>query len=159
MPDPNPSFICSDVRVRNLDRAVRFYRALGLRPVAKGRMNDGTEIVWMRDQPTGQLLELFQLSPRSPIYRPFRSRSQVENSLIFSLPDAESLLARLRTLGAKRVVEFENGDVLLTFVRDPDGTLIELVSWTAGSRKHHRRSPMSGLAHPRSAKRSISKKK
>jgi catechol 2,3-dioxygenase-like lactoylglutathione lyase family enzyme len=157
--EANPSFICPDVRVRNLNRATRFYRALGLRSVAEARMGDGTEIAWLRHQRTGQLLELFQLSRRSPMYRPFRSRAKIENSLIFSLPDGRSLLPRLFKMGASRVREIEDGDVLLTFVRDPDGTLIEFVSWTAASRKDHRRPPMLGLAIPRSSRWSTSKRK
>jgi len=159
MPDNNPSFICADVRVRNLNRATRFYRALGLRRVANARMNDGTDVAWLRDRRTGQLLELFQLSPRSPLYRPFRYRSKVENALIFSLPDVERLLTRLRRLGAKRLLEFEDGDVLVTFVRDPDGTLIEFVSWTSASMKVRSGSPMLALGVPRSRKRSRSKRK
>ena len=148
MPKLNPSFICSDVRVRSLVRATRFYRALGLRPVDKARMDDGTEVIWLADRRTGQLLELFHLSRRSPLYRPFHTRSRVENSLIFSLPDVGPLIVRLLRLGARRLLEFEDGDVRLTFVRDPDGALIEFVSWTAAARKVRQGSPMSRIAAP-----------
>jgi len=150
----NPRFICCDIRVRNLARATRFYRVLGLRPVAKARMQNGTDVVWLRDRRTGQLLELFHLSRRSPLYRPFRDRSRVENSLIFSLPDVGRLLPRLRRMGARRLLVFEDRDVRLTFVRDPDGALIEFVSWTTAARETHRGSPMAGIAAPRLRSRS-----
>jgi catechol 2,3-dioxygenase-like lactoylglutathione lyase family enzyme len=143
-----PSFICPDVRVRNLARAVRFYRGLGLRPVAKGRMDDGTSLVWLRDPKTRQLLELFQLSSRSPLYTPLGRRNRVENALIFSLPDVQRLLPRLRRFGARVLTEFEDGEVHLTFVRDPDGTLLEFLSWTDEARKSHRGSPLVRLALP-----------
>jgi catechol 2,3-dioxygenase-like lactoylglutathione lyase family enzyme len=146
MPRPVATFICSDIRVRNLVRALRFYRALGLRTVAKGRMGDGTTLAWLRDNGTGQLLELFQLSPRSPLYKPFRLRSRVENSLIFSLPDVNALIPRLRRKGAKVLSDFEDGDVRLTFVRDPDGTLLEFLSWAREAKGTHARSPLLNVA-------------
>jgi catechol 2,3-dioxygenase-like lactoylglutathione lyase family enzyme len=121
---------------------------LGLRIVAKGRMGDGTTLAWLRDRRTGQLLELFYLSRRSPLYTPFRQRGRVGNALIFSTPEVTGLLARLRRLGAKVLQDFEDGDVRLVFVRDPDGTLLEFLSWTDEARETHRGAPLSRLAAP-----------
>jgi catechol 2,3-dioxygenase-like lactoylglutathione lyase family enzyme len=143
VPIPPPTFVCADIRVRNLSRAIRFYRTLGLRIEAKGRMRDGTTLAWLRDRGSGQLLELFQLSRRSPLYAPFRSRGRVENALIFSGRNRRTLLPRLRRLGAHVVREFEDGEVHLLFVRDPDGTLLEFLSWTDEALAAHRGPPLS----------------
>lgn len=145
MPPSKPSLICSDIRVGDLARALRFYRALGLRLVAKGEMEDGTSLAWLQDPGTRQLLELFHLSRRSPLYRPLRQRPAPENALIFSLRDVGGLLPRLRRHGAKLLSDFQDGEVRLTFVRDPDGTLLEFVSWTTVARKAHRRAPLLGI--------------
>lgn len=140
-----PNLICSEVRVRNLPRAVRFYRALGLGPVTKGRMNDGTKFVWVRDPKTRQLLELYYLPPRSRLYRPFRARDRLDPQPMFGVQHAKPLLARLRRLGASVVTDFQEGNFRLTLVRDPDGTCLELVSWTTEARKTHRDPPLLGL--------------
>ena len=145
-----PLFVCTDVRVRALARSVRFYRALGLVPVAEGTMEDGTELAWLRDRRTGQLVELFRLSRRSPLYRPFGRRALLERALIFAVPDVARLVPRLRGLGARVVREFRDGSVRLTFLHDPDGTLVELVSW-ADPKARGRPPPMARLVTLRRA--------
>jgi catechol 2,3-dioxygenase-like lactoylglutathione lyase family enzyme len=146
--------ICPDIRVRDLERSVRFYRELGLRPAARTRMSDGTEVVWLRDPRTHQLLEVFQLSRSSPLFVPFGKRSRVENAILFSLNDLRSVWSRLRRLGAKRVTEFEDRGVRLTFIRDPDGTLIELLSRTGPRGAHRGTAPLETLAVARPSRRS-----
>jgi catechol 2,3-dioxygenase-like lactoylglutathione lyase family enzyme len=137
------------VRVRDLARAVRFYRALGLRTVARGRMKDGTKLAWMRDPGTGQLVELFCLSPRSPLYVPFPRRGRAEGSLIFSVDRMAPLRSRLVRSGAKPVREFEDGGVRLSFLRDPDGTLLEFLSWAQPSPRAARATPLLRLTRGR----------
>lgn len=138
----------------DLARAVRFYRVLGLRPVGRTLMKDGTRIVWMSDPSTGQLLELFHLSPRSPLFRPLRRRTGTENALIFGVEDAPDLVRRLRRLGARVEAEFEEDLLRFTFVRDPDGTWIELLAWTDASRSTHRDLPLMHLVSAARAKKS-----
>jgi len=140
-----PNFVCSDVRVRNLARAVQFYRSLGLKIVAKSTMEDGTTLVWLHDRRTRQLLELFHLSRRSPLYVPFRISDKPRNALIFTIPDVKEMLPKLRRVGGRVLTDFTDGTVRLTFVRDPDGTLLEFVSW-AKKAKIRRGSPMLSLA-------------
>ncbi len=145
MPRPVARLVCTDVRVRDLSRAIRFYRVLGLRLAARARMDDGTQLVWMEDRASGQLLELFHLSPRSPLYTPYRPQTETSSARVFALRDAGPILRRLRRLGGPVHEEFEDGSVRLTFLRDPDGAVVELVSWTPASRARHRGSPMQGL--------------
>jgi catechol 2,3-dioxygenase-like lactoylglutathione lyase family enzyme len=143
---PTPHFICSDVRVADLSRTVRFYQLLGLEVATRGRMKDGTRIVWMRDPMTGQLLELFHLSLRSPLFRPFRRPTRTENALIFGVPNLHLLLPRLRRSGAKVTADFREGDVRYVFVRDSNGTFIELLGWVEGTRGARALPPMVDLA-------------
>jgi catechol 2,3-dioxygenase-like lactoylglutathione lyase family enzyme len=136
-----PQYLGSDVRVRELPRSVRFYAALGLRPVARHTMRDGTRIVWLRDPSTGQLLELFELARRSPIYTPFPRRTRSGNAVIFGVRDTRRLLPSLRRFGGRPFAEFEDGEFRLNFLWDPDGTKVELVSWTDAARPKHRSAP------------------
>jgi catechol 2,3-dioxygenase-like lactoylglutathione lyase family enzyme len=140
-----PHLVCSDVRVRNLARSVRFYRSLGLSVAARTQMDDATKIVWMVDRATGQLLELFELSRRSPLYRPFRRYSGTEHALLFGVRDAGRTSERLRRQGARLIQSFREGDVDLVFLRDPDGTWIELLGWTGESRPRHAGFPLATL--------------
>lgn len=92
-------------------------------------MDDGTRIAWMRDDETGQVVELFQLTPASPLYRPFRPSRETHRALIFTHPDLDPLLRRLQRAGARVELEFSEGALRLAFLRDPDGSWIELVGW------------------------------
>ncbi|MCI4350788.1 MAG: VOC family protein [Thermoplasmata archaeon] len=143
-----PHFIGSDVRVADLARSVRFYRLLGLEVAARHRMPDGTRIIWMRDPLTGQLLELFHLSRRSPLYRPFRPATGAEHALIFGVPDLPTLLPRLHRSGARVVADFVEGRVRYVFVRDPNGTWIELLAWIDRAGGVRRLLPRMDLASP-----------
>ncbi len=156
MPREPPHLVFSDVRVRDLESSIRFYRALGLRPIVKGGMTDGTRIVWMRDQRTGQVLELFHLGRRSRLYEPFRPRRGSEGAISFSVDRLRPLVRRLEELGAKRVRSFCDGDAELTFLRDPNGALLELISWTAEGRSKHSEPPLlhlRGASRPRGRRR------
>lgn len=137
-----PILIYSEIRVRNLPRALRFYRAVGLTPATKGRMSDGTRLVWLRDRRTRHLLELYYVPPRSPLYRPFQRPARPDPQLTFTVRDAGPLLAQLRRLGARVTEDFQEGPYRLTFVLDPDGNCLELVSWTAGAVRAHRDPPL-----------------
>jgi len=144
-----PHFVCSDIRVSDLVRAIHFYKLLGLEVIARDRMQDGTHVVWMRDRTTGQMLELFQLSSRSPVYRPFRRRAGTGNALIFGVPEPATVLARLCQSGAKVIADFQEKGVRLLFLRDPDGNRLELLSWMEHTRDRHRLPPLVGLASSR----------
>lgn len=121
---------CTDVRVNDLVRSVRFYRRLGLAVVARHRMADGTRIVWMRDPATRQVLELYRLDANAPLYEPFRPSGDPQSSLIFGVVDTDAIVPDLLRLGARPVAEFEQAGVRFVFLRDPNGKRLELLSWT-----------------------------
>jgi len=140
-----PRFVCTDLRVADLSRSVRFYALLGLGRLARYRMQDGTRIAWMRDRSTGQVLELFQLSTRSPLYEPFRRSIERSHALIFTQPDLNGLLARLRRVGARVVLEFTEGKTRIVFLRDPDGAWVEIIGWVDPAANSGRPLPLRSL--------------
>ena len=78
-----PNLIYSEIRVRNLERSVRFYRALGLVPKSRGRMEDGTSFVWVWDKKTRQLVELWNAPRGSQFFEPFRIGKMFDPRLAF----------------------------------------------------------------------------
>ena len=111
------------VRVRDLDRARRFYtEGLGLRFRRRGRMAAGGVWEELEDPESHQVLEL-NLYPDGPAYR----EGDELDHLGFRVHDLDASLARLVGLGAKlRIPPFVEGDTRLAFLSDPDGIWVEL---------------------------------
>ncbi|HLF07642.1 MAG TPA: VOC family protein, partial [Thermoplasmata archaeon] len=124
-----PHLLYCGIRVRYLDRSMKFYAALGLRPSMKGEMKHGGKWVWMRDPRTKQIVELNWYPGTSEYYEGWRSGVEMDH-LGWSIRDIGTLLTRFRALGAKVKADFVQGNVRLTFVEDRDGIWHEFLSWT-----------------------------
>jgi len=116
-------FEYAGIRVRDLARSVRFYtEGLGLSAQRTGRMRAGGVWQELRDPESGAMLEL-NYYPGDP---PYREGDELDH-LGFRVTDLDACLARLVALGARvRIPPFEEGDVRLAFLSDPDGVWIEL---------------------------------
>jgi lactoylglutathione lyase len=111
------------IRVRDLDRARRFYtEGLGLRSLRKGRMAAGGLWEELEDPESHHLLEL-NFYPDNP---PYREGDELDH-LGFRVRGVDETIARLVSLGARvRIPPFEDAGVRLAFLSDPDGVWIEL---------------------------------
>jgi lactoylglutathione lyase len=111
------------IRVRDLDRARRFYtEGLGLRSIRKGRMAAGGVWEELEDPESHVLLEL-NLYPDQP---PFREGDELDH-LGFRVRGLDALVERLVAMGARvRIPVFEDGGVRIVFLSDPDGIWLEL---------------------------------
>lgn len=111
------------IRVRDLDRARRFYtEGLGLRSIRKGRMAAGGLWEELEDPESHHLLEL-NFYPDQP---PYREGDELDH-LGFRVRGLPETIQRLLALGAKvRIPPFEDGGLRLAFLSDPDGIWIEL---------------------------------
>lgn len=111
------------IRVRDLAKARRFYcDGLGLRPVGAGRMAAGGQFEELEDPESHQRLEL-NFYPDQP---PYREGDELDH-LGFEVPDLAATVHRLEALGARvRIPPFDEGEVRLVFLSDPDGIWIEL---------------------------------
>ena len=108
--------------VLNLEKSLEFYeKALGLKPVREKDASDGSfKLVYLGDGVTDFTLELTWLRDRTEPY----DLGEQEFHLAFVTDRFDALLARHRAMGC---VCFENPDMGVYFIEDPDGYWIELV--------------------------------
>ena len=108
--------------VLDLDKSLDFYKkALGLEPVRVKDAEDGSfRLVYLGDGLTEFQLELTWLRDRTEPY----DLGEQEFHLAFVTDRFDALLARHRAMGC---VCFENPDMGVYFIEDPDGYWIELV--------------------------------
>ena len=109
--------------VLDLDRSIRFYeKALGLKEVRRMEAPDGSFIlVYMGEEKTGFLLELTWLRDRKEPY----DLGEGEFHLCMRVPgDYYAVRAYHKQMDC---VCYENTDMGLYFINDPDGYWIEIL--------------------------------
>ena len=109
--------------VLDLDRSIRFYeKALGLKEVRRMEAPDGSFIlVYMGEEKTGFLLELTWLRDRKEPY----DLGEGEFHLCMRVPgDYDAVRAYHKQMDC---VCYENTDMGLYFISDPDGYGIEIL--------------------------------
>ena len=108
--------------VLDLEKSLAFYKeALNLEPVREKNASDGSfKLVYLGDGVTDFTLELTWLRDRTEPY----DLGEQEFHLAFVTDRFDALLARHRAMGC---VCFENPDMGVYFIEDPDGYWIELV--------------------------------
>ena len=109
--------------VLDLDRSIRFYeKALGLKEVRRMEAPDGSFIlVYMGEEKTGFLLELTWLRDRKEPY----DLGEGEFHLCMRVPgDYDAVRAYHKQMDC---VCYENTDMELYFINDPDGYWIEIL--------------------------------
>jgi lactoylglutathione lyase len=115
-------FVHNNINVTDLDRSLLFYReALGLKEVARKSGVDGSfTLVYLSDGLSDWQLELTWLRDHPQPY------DLGENEIHFCLRASDYETARLRH-EAMGCVCFENPDMGLYFINDPDGYWIEIL--------------------------------
>jgi catechol 2,3-dioxygenase-like lactoylglutathione lyase family enzyme len=134
------------LRVRNVARSVRFYRALGLRPILRKKTGLG-ELARLRSPRNGWTLELTAARTGRRLETPGHAGSELDH-LAFFVADVDRSVRALKTAGGR--VRFAPFDAELAyahrgmrsgraaFVVDPDGIWIELVGPTRAGAPRHR---------------------
>ena len=110
--------------VVDLDRSLEFYRrALNLSPVRTKQAGDGSfKLVYLGDEAASDFqLELTWLRDRGD--KPY-DLGECEFHLAFRTDEFEALYARHREMGC---ICYENPDMGIYFIADPDGYWIEIV--------------------------------
>ena len=120
-------FYYTGIRVRNLERSLRFYRdALGMKVIGKGTMPHSGRYVHLRGAGSYQRLELNWYPRGSRFHRPYRPGEELDH-LAFVVPDVRKAYRHLVRRGAKPAVPPERSKGTEVYVKDPDGIWIELL--------------------------------
>ena len=108
--------------VLDLERSLDFYRdALGLTPVREKEAKDGSfRLVYLGDGVSPFTLELTWLRDRTEPY----DLGEGEFHLAFAVPDMDAAHQKHREMGC---VCFENPDMGIYFIEDPDGYWLEII--------------------------------
>jgi catechol 2,3-dioxygenase-like lactoylglutathione lyase family enzyme len=117
-------YVYSGLRVRQLARSLRFYRRLGFKVHARGRMGHGGSWVHLIFPGATQRVEL-NFYPRSnPYYTPIRKGTEFDH-LGFRVSDVERWEAELRRRGLPIVARIREPHENIVYTRDPDGNWLE----------------------------------
>ena len=132
--------IYTGLRVRNLKRSIRFYKALGFRQTMRMRTPIG-EFAQLEHPRSGFTIELNYFPRGSSVYEPLRKGTELDH-FGFEVGDVDSCIRRLRRAGGKvkrpphncSIIIHERGatqdnweDGCAAFIADPDGIWIELL--------------------------------
>jgi catechol 2,3-dioxygenase-like lactoylglutathione lyase family enzyme len=128
------------LRVRNLERSIRFYRALGFRQTIRMRTALG-ECAQLEHPRSGFTIELNYFPRGSRVYEPLRRGTELDH-FGFEVGHVDACVRRLCRVGAKVERRPHNCGIIIhkrgaahdhweegraAFVADPDGIWIELL--------------------------------
>ena len=118
----NFSFAHFNFNVLDLEKSLKFYKeALGLEPVRRKDAQDGLfTLVYLGDKKTGFELELTYLRDRKEPY----NLGELEYHLAMATEDMKAAHELHEKMG---VICYENPDMGIYFINDPDGYWIEIV--------------------------------
>ena len=116
------TFAHNNINVLDLEKSLGFYKsALGLVEVRRHRATDGNFIlVFLGDGTTPHRLELTWLRKRKEPY----DLGENEIHLAFTVDDFPAALAKHKEMG---VVCYENPEMGIYFIEDPDGYWVEIL--------------------------------
>lgn len=108
--------------ILDLEKSLTFYdQALGLKPVREvDKLDKGFKLVYLGDGVTDFTLELTWLKDRTEPY----NLGECEFHLAFQTDDYDAMLEKHRAMDC---VCFENPDMGIYFIADPDGYWIEIL--------------------------------
>jgi len=123
-----PKFFYSGIRVRDVDRSIRFYRkVMGMRVTRRGVMSHGGVWVELKSPGSDQRLELNWYPAGSRFHTNYRKGEELDH-LAFRVTDVARTFRDLVSKGARPEVEpFREERYEFAFVSDPDGIWIELL--------------------------------
>ena len=115
-------FLHTNINVTNLEKSIAFYeQALGLREIDRKQAADGSfTLVYLGDGETEYLLELTWLRDHPQKY----DLGENEWHIAFAVSDRAKAHALHEQMGC---ICFENHEMDLYFIEDPDGYWIEIL--------------------------------
>jgi catechol 2,3-dioxygenase-like lactoylglutathione lyase family enzyme len=119
-------FYYCGIRVRDLARSLKFYKALGMKVVNRGTMPHGGKFVQLRGPGSKQMLELNWYPEGSKFYVDYVAGDELDH-LAFVVKDVKKAYAEVLKKGASVAVSPANSKGTEVYVRDSDGIWLELL--------------------------------
>lgn len=129
-------FVYSGIRVRDLDRSLRFYRALGFRVVKRGWFSHGGKWVHLAFPGSTHRIELNYYEKGSVFDTPFGPGEEFDH-FGFYTDDPQAWVRKAVRAGATPVAGWIDGPVQLVYVKDPSGVWLG----ACGPAQPHRERP------------------
>ncbi len=120
-------FIYTGIRVRDVDRSVKFYtEIMEMEEVRRGTMRDGGIWIQLKDKDSEQRLELNYYPSDKKYYEEYVEGSELDHLAFWCDDVRESYKKVIANGGTSAIEPWNEDDSTLAFVRDPDGVWIEL---------------------------------
>lgn len=117
-------FVYAGIRVRDLRRSLNFYRKLGFRVHARGRMGHGGTWVQLVYPGATERFELNYYPRANRFYEPFRRGTEFDH-LGFRVSNVERWEQELRRRRLPIVARIREPHENIVYTRDPDGNWVE----------------------------------
>lgn len=124
MPRRPVRFLYTGIRVRDLERSLLFYRAIGFRVRARGAMTHGGQWVHLVFPGSRHRIELNFYPRGNRFYQPHRKGTEFDH-FGFYTSDVVGWSRRALRAGGTVVSDFVDGRQRLIYVADPDGIWLE----------------------------------
>lgn len=123
-------FIYTGIRVKNMDKSIRFYtEVMGMKVAEKREKTEPTkgEVATLKSPNSNQLLELNYYEKKSQFYAPYLNGEDLDH-LAFDVENLESCISDLKRKGIEIIVEpYQIDEWREAFIKDPNGIWIELL--------------------------------
>ena len=116
------TLVHTNINVLDLDRSLAFYqKALGMEPVKRRKAEDGSfELAFVSDSTSTHQIELTWLRDKGAPYE----LGDNESHIAFTVDDYAAAHSLHSEMGC---ICFENNEMGLYFIEDPDGYWIEII--------------------------------
>lgn len=131
-------FLYSGIRVKDLPRSVRFYRALGFRVIKRGGFSHGGRWVHLVHPSSRHRIELNYYEPGSVFDTPLGPGEEFDH-FGFYTPDPRAWVRKAVRAGATPKLGFMDGTVQLVYVQDPNGVWLGAFGPARPARPKHAR--------------------
>lgn len=122
-----PKFTYVGIRVRDLERSIKFYtRLFGMKSLGRWTIEaTAGQVVTLRPARGGSMLELNYYPRSSPFYTKFSVGEGLDH-LAFGVADLDAALAQAKKMGHPVVKDIKGKKSRWAYIKDPDGIWIEL---------------------------------
>ncbi|VVC00576.1 Glyoxalase/Bleomycin resistance protein/Dioxygenase superfamily protein [uncultured archaeon] len=121
----------SSIRVKDVKKSLNFYvKYLGMKEIDRKSYMPGETVITLVSKDTKQQMRMMHYTKSCKLYSPWKENGVELDHLSFKVPDAKKAYNFLVKKGAPIASPlFENENVTLGYVKDPNGIWVGLVTY------------------------------